>query len=196
MNLKYHLDILLQEKYKTQADQDVAFKDSREAALITIAMLKDDAETKKKEVDNITEKLVTVSESYPAYELCDIRLPAKSPCSMLRVYLFVSDHINAAFSEIADTLSQFRTTTLALQPGVAALTKKFKTGPVENSSTDPAKKTPYLNQLNAKFNATLEKIEKDLKDARAKYAEWVSQRDPQSIQFTRAIHTDKLANRT
>lgn len=61
INLRHHLDIILQDKYKTKADQDSAFKESREAALMTIALLKDDAETKKKEVDDIRARLLTVS---------------------------------------------------------------------------------------------------------------------------------------
>jgi hypothetical protein len=61
MNLKHHLDILLDPKYKSKADQDEPFQTSREAATMTLQMLKDDALSKKKVVDDVRAKLLTVS---------------------------------------------------------------------------------------------------------------------------------------
>lgn len=65
-----------------------------------------------------------------------------------------------------------------MQPDFQKVAKQFKTGPVENNSTDPAKKKPYLEQLNSKYNAKVNEIKKQLEEAKAKYSEWVSDAYP------------------
>lgn len=60
INLRHQLNILLDPKYKTEADQDQAFKDAREGAHITLSMLKDDAVEKEGETKEILQSLITV----------------------------------------------------------------------------------------------------------------------------------------
>ena len=61
MNLKFQLDILLDPKYKTQADLDDTYKAAKKGAQLTLGVLRDQAIEKKNKVDQIKESLITVS---------------------------------------------------------------------------------------------------------------------------------------
>ncbi|KAL7624612.1 hypothetical protein AAE478_006179 [Parahypoxylon ruwenzoriense] len=63
INLKHQLNVLLDPKYKTEADQDQAFKDAREGAQMTLSMLKDDALNKEGETKEILQSLITFKEN-------------------------------------------------------------------------------------------------------------------------------------
>lgn len=46
INLRYQLDIMLSSKYKSADDLDNSYKDAKEAAMMTLSMLMDDAQEK------------------------------------------------------------------------------------------------------------------------------------------------------
>lgn len=60
-NLRSQLDILMDPKYKTPDDYDARFNEAREGATMTLYLLKDEANTKKKEVERIKDNLIAVS---------------------------------------------------------------------------------------------------------------------------------------
>lgn len=62
-NLLHQLNIILQDKYMNKEGQDAAFSKARASALMSVAVLKSDAESNKKDIDDILEKLITVSRS-------------------------------------------------------------------------------------------------------------------------------------
>ena len=61
MNLRYYLEILLQDQYKNKADQDEEFEQSRDAALMLLQRVKEDADMKKRDIDDIRAELLSVS---------------------------------------------------------------------------------------------------------------------------------------
>ncbi|KAL2009534.1 hypothetical protein VTN00DRAFT_5341 [Thermoascus crustaceus] len=58
INLRSQLDILMDPKHKTPDDYDARFNEAREGATMTLDLLKDEANTKKEEVERIKDNLI------------------------------------------------------------------------------------------------------------------------------------------
>ena len=61
INLRHQLNVLLDPKYKSQTDWDDRYNEAKEAAQMTLSMLKDEAKDKEAEVKTIVETLLTVN---------------------------------------------------------------------------------------------------------------------------------------
>ncbi|KAK5049513.1 hypothetical protein LTR84_004442 [Exophiala bonariae] len=68
INLKHQFGILLQDKYKSRADQDGEFNEAREAGLMTCEMVKEDASNKKREIDDIRATLISLKSKTQAFQ--------------------------------------------------------------------------------------------------------------------------------
>ena len=76
INLRHQLDILLDPKYKSQADWDDRYTEAKEAAQMTLSMLKEQAQEKEAEVKTIVETLLTVSRKTPIIrQQLDVAIP-------------------------------------------------------------------------------------------------------------------------
>ena len=64
---------MLDPKYKTEADQDSIFKETKEGAQMTLGMLKDEAKEKEADMKKIVETLITVSNTLTAFDCSTIR---------------------------------------------------------------------------------------------------------------------------
>ncbi|KIL85162.1 hypothetical protein FAVG1_11591 [Fusarium avenaceum] len=62
VNLRHNLDIIMDEKYTSSDKFDDAYRDAKEAAKMTLSMLRDDAKEKQNKTDQITQTLIRFKE--------------------------------------------------------------------------------------------------------------------------------------